>query len=49
MVSLSKDLDKTKFGGSDLVPEGTTIHLTKLLIFKSLRILAFFSASNLVL
>lgn len=37
----------TKFGGSVLVPEGTTIHITKPLIFKSLRNVAFLSASNL--
>jgi len=37
----------TKFGGSVLVPEGTTIHITKPQIFRSLRNVAFLSASNL--
>lgn len=37
----------TKFGGSVLVPEGTTAHITKPPILKSLRTVAFLSASNL--
>lgn len=37
----------TKFGGSVLVPEGTTTHITKPPILKSLRTVAFLSASNL--
>lgn len=37
----------TKLDASVLIPEGTTVHIRKPLIFKSLRNVAFLSASNL--